>query len=142
MRGSSKRAMPRAMIRTSRGQGITEAVTAALVIIPIALFLFDLLVLVIGNSMNDTACKNAARAAANQPDITTATAAAQKSLRTAHSPLVNGIVILQQLDYLPNVSVSCKTRVSIHLPIPFPGYSDLNFDTQDVEPIVGATPPP
>ncbi len=127
--------------RSRRGQGIAEAVTAAIIIVPVALCLFDFLVVIIANSMNDTACKNAARAAANQPDLGTATQAAQTSLNSVHSPLLNGIT-LQNLDYQANVSVTCQTRASVHLPVPFPGYSDLIFDAQDVEPIVGATPPP
>jgi len=44
------------------GHSIVEAVTAALILIPITLLILDLLVLVIANSMNDTAAKNAARA--------------------------------------------------------------------------------
>lgn len=127
--------------REGRGQSIIEAVTAAIVIVPIALCLFDLLVVIIGKSMNDTACKNAARAAANQPDGNSATQAALVSLTAVHSPLLNNIK-LQNLEYNANVSVTCMTRASVHLPVPFPGYSDLIVDTQDVEPIVGATPPP
>jgi hypothetical protein len=127
--------------RSRRGQGIVEAVTAAIVIVPIALCLFDFLVVIIGNSMNDTTCKNAARAAANQPDGASAGLAAEKAVLAVHSPLLNSITLLP-LDYVTNVSVTAHTRVSIHLPVPFPGYSDLIFDAEDTEPIVGATPNP
>src|SRR5690242_1074796 len=120
--------------RSRRGQGIVEAVVAAIIIVPIALALFDFLVIVIGNSMNDTACKNAARAAASQSDGGTALDAAKQSITTVHSPLLNDIKLLT-LDYQDKVSVTCRTRASIHLPVPFPGYSDLIFDAEDVEPI-------
>jgi hypothetical protein len=127
--------------RSRRGQGITEAVTAAIIIVPVCLCMFDLIVVIVANSMNDTACKNAARAAANQPDPNSATNAANLSLNTVHSPLLNGIT-LQGLNYQASVSVTCQTRASVHLPVPFPGYSDLIFDAQDVEPIVGSPSPP
>jgi hypothetical protein len=125
--------------RSRRGQGLAEAITAAIVLVPIALCLFDFLVVIIGNSMNDTACKNATRAAANQPDLGTAQAAAEKSLLSLHSPLINSISLLD-VTYNDKVSVMCHTRISIHLPVPFPGYADLIFDAEDVEPIVGSTP--
>lgn len=133
----------RSRIRSSseRGQATVEAVVAAIIIVPIALALFDLLVVIIANSMNDTACKNATRAAANQPDGNSAKRAADLALRAVHSPMLNNIS-LQSIDYNDGSSVACVTRASVHLPVPFPGYSDLIFDAQDVEPIVGAAPPP
>jgi hypothetical protein len=127
--------------RTRRGQSIIEAVTAAIVIVPVALCLFDFLVVIIANSMNDAACKNAARAAANQPDGGSATSAALVSLTSVHSPLLNKIS-LKNLVYNANVSVTVFTEASVHLPVPFPGYSDLVFEASDTEPIVGAAPPP
>ncbi|MBS2010536.1 MAG: hypothetical protein JST01_26030 [Cyanobacteria bacterium SZAS TMP-1] len=127
--------------RSRRGQGIAEAVTAAIVLVPIALCLFDFLVVVIVNSMNDTACKNAARAAANQPDFDSAKTAAEKSLMSVHSPFLSKIE-LQEVIYDGPATVAVKTRASMNLPVPFPGYSSLTFDAQDVEPIVGTAPPP
>jgi Flp pilus assembly protein TadG len=127
-------------IRSRKGQGITEAVAAAFILIPIALCLFDFLVVIIANSMNDTACKNAARAAANQPTTKTAGDAAALSLQSLHSPLISNIA-MPNVTYTPGVAVSVTTRITVHLPVPFPGYSDLTFDASDVEPIVGAPPP-
>jgi hypothetical protein len=124
--------------RTQQGQSTVEAVTAAIVIVPIALCLFDLLVVIIGNSMNDTACKNACRAAANQPDVGSGFNAANMSLTAVHSPLLNNISLLTLT--MQNGVVKAKTQASIHLPVPFPGYSDLVFQAEDVEPQVGATP--
>lgn len=127
--------------RTRRGQSFIEAVCAAFIIIPLALCLLDLIVLVVANSMNDTAAKNAARAAANQPDGNSALAAAQKSLSSFKKSAIITDVILQGLDYPdPNNAgaVSCKVKISVHMPMPFPGFSDIAFTAQAVEPIVGA----
>ncbi len=55
-------------VRKSRGGSLIETVSAAILLVPIALAILDVIVLVVANSMNDTAVKNAARAAANQED--------------------------------------------------------------------------
>jgi hypothetical protein len=128
--------------RSSKGQGIAESVVAAIILVPIVLALFDFLVVMIGNSMNDTACKNCARAAANQPDPNTAYEAAKSALANMHpSPFVRKIE-LANLQYNPGVSVGAHTQATIVLPIPFPHYEIFVMDAQDVEPIVGSTPPP
>jgi len=127
--------------RSRRGQGIAEAVTAAIILVPIALCLFDFLVVVIVNSMNDTACKNAARAAANTPNGTDAHTAAVKSLMTVHNPFLASIEV-EECTYDGPATVLVKTRAVMNLPVPFPGYQTLTFIAQDVEPIVGTAPPP
>jgi hypothetical protein len=127
--------------RSRRGQSFIEAVCAAFIIIPIALCLLDLIVLVVANSMNDTAAKNAARAAANQPDGPSALAAAQKSLNSFHGSAIVNSIIIADLSYPdPNNSgaVSCVTQMQVHMPMPFPGFADITFKAEDVEPIVGA----
>jgi len=125
-------------IRSKRGgSGLIETIMAAVVLVPIALLLVDLTVIIIGNSINDTAAKNAARAGANQTDGGLAFAAAQLSLKTFKpSPIVSSLSI-STFDYsVPNGNVTCKTQVVVKLPVPFPGCSSLTFDTQDVEPIL------
>jgi hypothetical protein len=131
----------RTQVRSRRGQGIIEAAVAAIILIPIVLALFDFLVIVIGNQMNDTACKNAARAAANQPTIQLAKDSALNSLgREPSSPFVRKLEF-GTITYNPGESVGILTRVTIALPIPFPGWSIVVNEAQDIEPIVGAAPP-
>jgi Flp pilus assembly protein TadG len=125
-------------MRSKRGQSIVEAVVACLILIPIVLGLFDLFVVIMCNSMHDTACKNAARAAANQPDLGSAQQAAAKSLLALHSPWINSIQIKNLL--YDGTSVTCFTEISLTLPVPIPGYGSVIFEAKDVEPIVGATP--
>lgn len=121
--------------RSGKGSGIAEAVTAAFILIPLALCLVDLTVLVIANSMNDTAAKNAARAAANQGDKPTAKAAVDKSLASVqNSPIVKSI-ILDKFEYDKD-AVTVQTKMVVALPVPFPGYSEMSFVAKDVEPVV------
>ena len=115
-----------------------EAVSAAMNIIPVTLVLLDLLVLVIANSMNDSAAKNAARAAANQSDAASAFNAANKSLESFKPSSIIPELKIQTFNY-PNAQdiVTCKTRMKVVLPVPFPGYHQLTFEAQAAEPVVG-----
>ena len=125
--------------RSNRGSGLMEAVMAAIILVPIALALLDLTVMVIANSMNDTAAKNAARAAANQSQGGDAYDAAQKTLTTFHaSTLVKSIAINDFTWPAGGVgSVSLATVMEVKLPVPFPGFAGYTFTAKDVEPIVG-----
>ena len=131
--------------RSTRGQGLTEAVAAAVVIIPLALCLLDFMVLIIANSMNDTIVKNAARAGASQDSEIDALAAAKKSIASFHSSnlVQSNQLVLSGFNYDPNKgSISAQTTMTVNLPMPFPGYSTMTFTAVDVEPIVNFQPPP
>ncbi|HEY9784468.1 MAG TPA: hypothetical protein V6D17_03630 [Candidatus Obscuribacterales bacterium] len=125
--------------RARRGTSFIEALTTAIILIPIALCFLDLIVLVIANTYNDTAAKNAARAAANQPDGKLAFEAAQKALASVKSSaLVKTFALtIEMFDYPANRSVvTCKTKIVVHLPVPFPGLSEVVFMAKAAEPIV------
>lgn len=121
-----------------KGSAFVEALGAAIVLIPIALIVLDLLVMVITNSFNDSAAKNAARAAANQKEPAAAINAADKSLK-AFKP--NAIMPeLKMVDIFYNDkdgTVKVLTEMKVNLPVPFPGYQQLTFRAQALEPIVG-----
>jgi len=123
--------------RAARGSSFIEAICIATVLIPITLVLLDCITIVIANSMNDTAAKNAARAAASQEDGGNAALAAEKAIAPFKkpSPIINSLSI-KELAYGAD-TVSCTTTIDIHLPMPFPGYTNLKFDAKDIEPIVG-----
>jgi hypothetical protein len=133
--------------RSKRGSGITESVVAAIVLIPLALCLLDLMALVVSNSMNDTLVKNMARAAANQTDSGAAFAAAENARQSFKpSPIISSIN-LETFDYPPNgtqdPAVTVKTRMVVRMPVPFPFFGDsVQFVAQDVEPIVAQTATP
>lgn len=126
--------------RKSKGTSLTEAIVAAIIIVPVALFLLDLSVLVIANSINDKAAKNAARAAANHGNVNDSFNAANKSISTFRSsPIVKTLEI--KAFKFPNsnnlTAVSCTTRMVVKLPVPFPGFDNITFVAKAVEPIVG-----
>ncbi len=127
--------------RAKRGSGLIEAILAATILVPIALFLLDLTVMIIANSMNDTAAKNAARAAANQPNGTSAHAAAEKALASFQASSIVKSLALSEFDYPPKGigSVSVVTVMEVKLPVPVPGFAGYTFKAGDVEPIVGST---
>lgn len=127
--------------RAKRGSGLIEAILAATILVPIALFLLDLTVMIIANSMNDTAAKNAARAAANQPNGTAAHDAAEKALASFQASTIVKSLALSEFDYPPKGvgSVSVVTVMEVKLPVPVPGFAGYTFKAGDVEPIVGST---
>lgn len=110
----------------------------AMILIPIALCLLDLIMLVVANSINDQAAKNAARAAANQPGGEEAFTAAQNAMKTVHTSNVIKSIKLIDIDYNKN-SVSCTTEILVQLPVPFPGWSEVTFQARDVEPVLVKT---
>lgn len=121
--------------RSRRGSGLAESVVAAIVLIPIALCLLDLIVLVNANAMNDTAAKNAARAAANQPEGGLAKEAALSAISSFRASSIVNKIDLTDLLYDGN-SVTCQITMKVHLPVPFPGLNDLTFVASDTEPVL------
>jgi Flp pilus assembly protein TadG len=120
--------------RSTKGTSLIESAVAAIVLIPIALAILDLIIVVAANTMNDTAAKNGARAACNQPDQPHAQQAAQNALSSFHkSSIIKNIDVNLQWT---TQTVVCETTIAVHLPVPFPGFSDLVFKARDVEPVV------
>ncbi len=127
--------------RSARAQALIEAVCVAMVLIPLALFLLDFMVLVIANSMNDSCAKSAARSAANQADQLTALSAAKKSVSSLHtSALITNVSMPGFFYDSTNGKVTVQTQIGVHLPMPFPGYTDMTFQATDVEAIVNFQP--
>lgn len=125
--------------RKTKGVGLIESIVMAIVLIPVTLFFLDLIVLVLANSINDSACKNAARVAANQrifqPD---AINAAEKVVNSySKNSIIRSLKILtMDYDEAGHTNVAVTTQIKVHMPIPFPGYSDFTFVAKDVEPIL------
>lgn len=106
-----------------------------MIFVPVTLFMLDLTVIVLANSKNDQAAKSAARAAANQPDPGKANQAAWKALQSFKtSSIVKSVTFNCNYNYQ---TVTCKTRMTVQLPIPFPGFSTMVFQAQAREPVVG-----
>ncbi|MBS1952616.1 MAG: hypothetical protein JST89_00375 [Cyanobacteria bacterium SZAS-4] len=124
--------------RKTKGVGLVESIVMAIVLIPVTLFFLDLIVLVLANSINDSACKNAARVAANQKTIEDAAPAAEKAVAAYSKNSIIRSLKLLTIDYdeANHTNVKVTTQLKVHMPIPFPGYSDFTFLARDVEPIL------
>lgn len=126
------------MRRRTKGAGLVETIVIATVLVPVTLFFLDLIVLVMANSINDGACKNAARVAANQAAPLDAVNAIEKAIAAYRkNSILKSIRIVRMIyDDVGYTTVSVETEVVVHLPIPFPGYNDVTFVAKDVEPIL------
>jgi len=126
--------------RGGRGSGIVEAVTIGVVLIALTLALIDLVVIVMANGVNDTAAKNAARAAANENTGDGAYAAAQTSVNSLKPAGFVSSLTLSTVDYTPGGVVTCRTKIEVKLPVPVPGIgATFLFVAQATEPILTHT---
>ena len=126
--------------KRKHGTSLAEAIVAAIIIVPVALFLLDLGVLILASSINDKAVKTATRAAANQSDAPSAWSAANVSLASfKSSPIVKSLTIQSFVFPPANAleTVSITTRIVVKLPVPFPGFDEIAFVAKAEEPIVG-----
>lgn len=127
----------RCLRRRKTGSLMIQAVGVGTIIILIAMALIDLIVMVLANGVNDAAAKNAARAAASQPTLGQAVAAARNSIQENKPSGFIRSLTLQSVDYDPKNIVSCKTKIEITLPIPVPIVGgNYVFMAQATEPIV------
>jgi hypothetical protein len=126
--------------RDQRGSQLAESLVIGIFILMITLALIDLIVMVLANSVNDGAAKNAARAAASQADYPKALQAAQNAVNGPKRNATTFItaLALQKMDYSDHNIVSCTTKMELKLPIPVPGIgANFVFMAQATEPIVG-----
>lgn len=68
--------------RRCRGASLVEVAIIGTLLVAVALFSLDIGILVLGSSVNDKACRDAARAAAQASDSTNALKLAQASLKS------------------------------------------------------------
>lgn len=135
--------------RRNKGQGLIEVVVMAIVfIVPIALFFIDVFAVVASNSINDNYVKNAARAAASQPNAQEAKAAAMEAIAKFKGSGVISISLVD-CDYRPArdnggiAKVTVRTSLRLQLPAPLPAVNNRpQFVAQAVETITGLPPAP
>jgi Flp pilus assembly protein TadG len=117
-----------------------EAALGALILIPIALGIVDLITIVIANSMNDTAAKNCARAGANQPNQNAAFAAGEKALASFQKSGIVKSLTLDDMTYQNGGVCSAFTIMVVKMPVPVPGFTEMTFNGRATEPVVGQAP--
>lgn len=155
------------MGRRGKGQSIIETAVGIIFMIPIVLFLFDVAVLVMGNTANDnlakSACRAAASATANVGGVPTGT---KDAALTAAEKVVSCFASsnILQCKGLTNMcfdavdakgswpsgaqdpprpaagQVGCITTMTVKAPVPFPCFEKFDFRAVDVEPIVSIAP--
>ncbi|PWU02566.1 MAG: hypothetical protein C5B53_01485 [Candidatus Melainabacteria bacterium] len=128
------------------------------VLVPVVLFLFDLVSMILVQTANDALAKHAARAAAETPDPNppASTPAAQIQATNTATQIVNSfppsrlasnpslLVCTYTDDRVNGISqVYVRTRLSCTLPIPIPfsSLSAIDFVAEATEPIVAVLPP-
>lgn len=122
--------------RTTRGSSFVEALLGGFVLIIIALALLDLIVLVSATSVNDSAAKVAARAAADQEDQPGANAAAVNALQE-FKPTMLTTISLKNCTWTED-RVTVITTMVVRFPVPFPGHSEQTLDSTATEPVIAA----
>jgi Flp pilus assembly protein TadG len=128
-----------AQARSRKGQALIETAVASIFIVPVVLGLLDVSVMVMANQINDSVAKNAARAAANQPDQMSAQKAAQNVFdHVAHSPIITNVSLNPGgFNYSGSKDgVSVQSRMDVNLPVAIAGWQHQVFIAQSVQPIV------
>jgi hypothetical protein len=131
--------------RDNRGQVFIEVLCGLFIIIPIALFALDLIVLILGNSANDTLAKNCARAAANAQSADKAREAAQQVVnRFPFSPLIEKVELdNSKMSYNEKENVTTETILTVRIPVTLPGTKQkIAFRARATEPVVGVSAAP
>lgn len=143
----------RKRFRGKRGSSIVETAVGLLLLIPVALFLVDLVSIVLVQTANDQLAKQAARAAAETPDPGDGTA--QGKAQGAAQQIVDAFPVsrlitnpqLLKCDYTNTANtsqVAVRTQVTCVLPVPLPfnaALSRFNFVAEATEPIVAVLSP-
>jgi hypothetical protein len=124
-----------------RGQSMMEVIIGCFAIIPIVLFLFDAIVLVLAQTANDSLAKEAARAAASQADNPVLQAQAVRNVlgkfpRSGFIPAQPSANVT--FDAVPhnNLIVTTTLVVKLPVPVPFVNLPNPTFSAKAVEPIV------
>ncbi|HEY9868609.1 MAG TPA: hypothetical protein V6D08_05545 [Candidatus Obscuribacterales bacterium] len=92
------------------------------------------------NSKADHVAKQAARAAANQPNLSMATQAVLKVISpqaVPRSSIIRDVYLDGPVDYIPNDTVEVNLKMSVSLPVPLPGIpQNQEFKARAMESIV------
>lgn len=122
--------------RRNKGLAAVELACGSVFLLVLSLFAIDITVLMLGYELNDRACRDACRAAAQQASPTAAQNAASAILRThradgtfvTHPTLLTGPTYFQYQDFggdptagNPMVTVTTECRVVTPVPLVFVG---------------------
>jgi hypothetical protein len=128
--------------RNKKGVSLIESVIGLVVIIPIGLAALDMYAFMVAAQQNEELTESAARVAATKGSQSSAEAAISEIIdRVQTSAIVKGVVA-DQVKYDPVASkVTITFSMTVHLPVPFPNYENLNCQATSIEPIVAMPAP-
>lgn len=133
------------LIRRQKGSSLIETVMGSIIIIMIALFLVDVAAVVVCQTQNDALAKHCARSAANQIDYATGQNAMNDVVNEFKKNNKSNICTYQKSVLGADAGwtqVVARTEVTCVFPVPIPfGPSQMNFDAEATEPVVGNVPP-
>lgn len=130
--------------RKKTGGAIVETVAGLFVMIPVVLFLVDVVAMVLAQMAHDALAKDCARAAAEEKNAGAATAAVNTVIGNFSSPVLKvnpGPVVDFDGTTPGTVRVQTTSVFTFPVPIPFMGSSNQTFVAEAREPIVGILPP-
>jgi len=128
---------------SQKGQGLLEVMVGLLVLVPIGLAMLDLAAIVLANQANDEIAKRAARAAASQSTLSSASTTVRQlkdSMKAAG--MIKTLDELSVVEFATggDQGVRVRSRITLALPVPIPfipNSGNLKFVAEAVEPIVG-----
>lgn len=117
-----------ATYRNARGFSLAEVAATSFLVMVLAIFTAEIAVLIFACSVNDKACRDVVRAAAQQPTAAQALTFAQAAVKQIStdgvfiSPIQLGAVNYQDFGGNPPPGmcpyVQCTTKVNVTLPVP------------------------
>ncbi len=125
------------------GQALIETVAGLVLLIPLALFSYDLTYILISNQNNERLAENAARAAANHLTLLSAKQAAQQAVDNFNQSTGNNGTRLADFSYDQGSSgqVALTIRMEVILPVPFGSWKTMIIQAQSIVPIVAIPAP-
>ncbi len=124
--------------RQSLGQSLVETLAGFIILIPLGLFSYDLTYILIANQNNEKLADNAARAAANHADSSSAQQAAQKAIDDFQQSANYDKITLTTFEFNIGNSgqVSLITQLDMKLPVAFGSWKSATISAKGVQPIV------
>ena len=121
-------------LRNNSGSELVQSVLAGVVLIPLTLFFIDAIFVVLASTCNSDVAKLSARAASNEQTIDLARSAAEDCIKQQNSNL--GKIRLVEFERT-NELVKVLTKITIHVPAPFPFFDQVILSSgYVVEPVV------
>jgi len=129
--------------RKKNGGAIVETVAGLFVVIPVVLFLIDVVSMVLAQMANDALAKDCARAAAEENNAGSASADVNTVISHFSSPVLTNVSAPTVTFDTGAGTVYVKTQATFTFPVPIPfwGQNQQVFVAEAQEPIIGILSP-